>query len=147
MYAHAHFDDFELGTMSQWVGKGKIINVELSGQVSKHKHSTCYNVRKFVFTWPWIWKRVYGLTIFLFLFKVGFTRSGILDETSFTNPRHPMTFTWEKDGFVIVILMNAYWASGSSWGERYERPTVFGLDKPWTTWHLAIPIGRYKTYL
>ena len=34
-YAHAHFDDLDLDARLQWVGKGKIISVELSLQVSK----------------------------------------------------------------------------------------------------------------
>ena len=42
---------------------------------------TCYNGRTF-FTWPWLWKHVYGLTI-LFPMMKGFTRNILLASFSF----------------------------------------------------------------
>ena len=67
--AHTRVDDPDLGTRSQWVGKGKqsVLNYIIStNKQAKGIKLHCHNCTPFC-TWPWLWKRIYGLTILLLL--------------------------------------------------------------------------------
>ena len=62
--AHVHVDDIDLDARSQWVSKGKRINIELSQQLKqaisiKLATTAGYCLRCLL----WHWKRLYGLTI------------------------------------------------------------------------------------
>ena len=70
-HVHARFDYLDLDARSQWVGKGNTIGVPCSRQRSRQ---ICINLAITVglfFTWPWPWlcKRLYGLSSLLFTLK------------------------------------------------------------------------------
>ena len=66
IYPHAHFDDLDLATRSQWLGRGEGVGssaVELSRLKQAIKVKACSV--KFCFTFPWLWKH-FALMIMTF---------------------------------------------------------------------------------
>ena len=77
--AHARFHYLRIDARSQWVGRGKN-NISGTKQAINIKLSTKVDPFLFCFTWPWLWKPSYGLTVLFFMHlhgdsSVKFTRS------------------------------------------------------------------------
>ena len=92
--------------------KIKQISVELFRQLSKqHKRLTCYRVDVFL-TWPWLWKRLYGLTSLFALF-CRFCHTESRNITGHPEPSSPETgnhniFTDRQSGQIFTDTDNQY---------------------------------------